>query len=217
MWRIAERRFVQHDGHVCLRNPFSPWEPQHAPSALHDGCIMLAKDRGGGPWEGRYAPPILHYVCIIHIPSLQLQKKPVSCREAEGLVTELSCPRFVTYSHCALSCAMRLPQTNEQLSRYSFFATVGWKCGGQPFSCRCSLNVTHCRKEICSPSLLHESIPAINFWDSKHLLPTEPQHFLPALHSGCIMPIPSLQLQKKAPVSCREAKRLVTQLWSPRF
>ena len=56
MWRTAERRFVQHDGHVCQRNPFSPflfgipsihspWEPQHAPSALHDGCIMLAKDR----------------------------------------------------------------------------------------------------------------------------------------------------------------------------
>ena len=56
MWRTAERRFVQHDGHVCLRNPFSPflfgipsihstWEPQHAPSAVHDGCIMPAKDR----------------------------------------------------------------------------------------------------------------------------------------------------------------------------
>ena len=28
------------------------------------------------------------------------------------------------------------------------------------------------------------------------------------------MPIPSLQLQKKAPVSCREAKRSVKQLWS---
>ena len=31
------------------------------------------------------------------------------------------------------------------------------------------------------------------------------------------MPIASLQLQKKAPVSCREAKRLVAELLSPRF
>ena len=37
-----------------------------------------------------YAP--LHYGCIMPIPSLQLQKKPVLYREAEGLVAELWCP-----------------------------------------------------------------------------------------------------------------------------
>ena len=46
--------------------------------------------------------------------------------------------------------------------------------------------------------------------------PWEGQYAPPILHCACIMPIPSLQLQKKAPVSCREAKRLVMQLWSPR-
>ena len=39
------------------------------------------------------------------------------------------------------------------------------------------------------------------------------------LHQLCIMLASRepFQLQKKTPVSCREAKRLVTQWWSPRF
>ena len=46
----------------------------------------------------------------------------------------------------------------------------------------------------------------------------ERQYAPPVLHyHGCIMAIPSLQLQRKAPVSCREAKRLLTDLWSQRF
>ena len=49
-------------------------------------------------------------------------------------------------------------------------ATVGWTRGCQPFSCRCSQNVTHCRKEICSTCLSKESIPAIPFGISKHPL-----------------------------------------------
>ena len=49
---------------------------------------------------------------------------------------------------------------------------MGWKWGCQPFSCRCSQNVTHCRKEICSTSLFKESIPTISFGNSKPPLPT---------------------------------------------
>ena len=170
MWRTAERRFVQHDGHVCLRNPFSPWEPQHAPSSLHDGCIMLAKDRVevSKIWSTRYwlwsrlsyirvyiyiyataasqwrivliqllasvgwkrvcepfadVRNMWRHVCLRNpfsplIPSIhsplratarstnstflhhsQIRcswRKPVSCREAEGLVTELWSPKSVT-------------------------------------------------------------------------------------------------------------------------
>ena len=50
---------------------------------------------------------------------------------------------------CALSCAMRLLQTNEPLSGFSFSAKVGWERSCQPLSCGCSVNVIHCRKEIC--------------------------------------------------------------------
>ena len=100
----------------------------------------------------------MHYSCIMPIPSLQLQEKRVSRREQEGLVMELWSPRFVTI----LSCAMRLLQTNEQIE---LFATVGWKWGCQPCSCRCWQNVTHCKKEICSTCLFKESIPAIPVWE----------------------------------------------------
>ena len=48
-------------------------------------------------------------------------------------------------------------------------ATVGWKWGCQPFSCPCSRNVMHCRKQICLTCLSKESIP---FVKSKPPLPT---------------------------------------------
>ena len=47
-------------------------------------------------------------------------------------------------------------------------ATVSWTCGCQPFSCRCSQNVTHCRQEMCWTCLFKESIPTIPRWNSKH-------------------------------------------------
>ena len=68
---------------------------------------------------------------------------------------------------------MWLLQTNEQLSRLSF----GWKCGCQPFSCRCTQNVTHCRMEFCSTCLFKESIPAIPSGNSKHPLLTRSFRF----------------------------------------
>ena len=40
-----------------------------------------------------------------------------------------------------------------QWVKIELLATVGWKWGCQPFSCRCSQNMTHCRKEICSTCL----------------------------------------------------------------
>ena len=47
-------------------------------------------------------------------------------------------------------------------------ATVSWTCGCQPFSCPCSQNVIHCRKEMCWSSLFKESILAIPFWNFNH-------------------------------------------------
>ena len=99
-------------------------------------------------------------------------------------------------------------------------ATVSWTCGCQPFSCRCSQNVTHCRKEICWTCLLKESFPAIPFGNSRHPLPTRSLTFLRrrhaplARHYGCIMPIPLLPLQKKS-VSGRQAEGWVMELSSP--
>ena len=71
-------------------------------------------------------------------------------RGLEGLVTELWSKELLRCSDCALSCAMKLLQTSKQLSRLT--------CGCQPFSCRCSQNVTDCRKEICSTCLFGEHL-----------------------------------------------------------
>ena len=73
-----------------------------------------------------------------------------------------------------LSCAMKLLQPSKQLSRLT--------CGCQPFSCRCSQNVTDCRKEICSTCLFKESIPTIPLENSKHPLPARSLSFLRAAY-----------------------------------
>ena len=95
-------------------------------------------------------------------------------------------------------------KSNEQLSRLDkieILASVGWKWGCQPFSCTCSLNVMHCRKEICLTCLSKESIP---FVKSKPPLPTRSLRSLRAAVCStnsalCLYhahPF-SLQLQKK--------------------
>ena len=66
------------------------------------------------------------------------EKRPVSCREAEGLVTELWSPRIVAILIVPLWLLQR-----------KVLASVGWKQGCQPFSCWCSLNVTEKRCGAC--------------------------------------------------------------------
>ena len=83
-----------------------------------------------------------------------------------GLQDSLQC------SDCALSCAMRLLETNEQLIvEIELLAAVGWKFGGQPFSCPHSQNVTHCRKQICSTCLRNPFLPLLLGIPSIHSLP----------------------------------------------
>ena len=108
------------------------------------------------------------------------EKTTVSCREAEGFATELSHTRFVTDNTVIVSkiwiagfwlCSQVQHVTvanQETIVEIEHLASVGWKRGGQPFSCRCSQNVTHCRKEICWTCLFKESIPSIPFWNFKH-------------------------------------------------
>ena len=62
-------------------------------------------------------------------------------------------------------------------------AIVGWKWGCQPFSCRCSQNATHCRKEICSTCLFKESFPATPVGIFNHPLPAR-SRFLRAAASS---------------------------------
>ena len=172
MWRTAERRFVGH-----ARNPFLPF--------LLGIPNIHSLPEAWGSWEPQYTPPALHY-CIMPIALLRLQKKPVWCREAEGLVTELWSPRFVTMQWL---CSQLIKNCRD-----SAFSLRGLEAGLAAF--RLPMFAT-CDDMFVQGihSLLPFGIPSI------HSLPEasgsgERQHAPPALHY-CIMPIPLLQLKKK--------------------
>ena len=160
--------------HVCLRNPFPPFFL--GIKSIHSLLVPEA----WASWE-RNAPPALQYGRIMPMPSLQLQKKTSLMQRSRGFghgVVACKICFDIPYTDCA---PVWLPQTK-------LLASVGWKWGCQPFSFRCSQNVTHCRKEICSTCLFKESFPTIPLGiPSIHSLPEawvsswEPQHAPPAL------------------------------------
>ena len=147
-------------------------------------------------------------------PSLQLKEKTSRMQGSRELVTELWFPRFVTIQWlCSQLCYVTAgnPWTIVEIE---LLATVGWKCGCQPFSCRCTQNVTNCRKEICSTCLLW-----IPFGSSLHPVRTR-SSWKAKYHQLCVIAAscPSLRCScRKRPVSGREAEGFVTELWFPRF
>ena len=62
---------------------------------------------------------------------------------------------------------------------------MGWKWGCQPFSCRCSQNVTHCKRRFVGHVSFQEFIPAIPFGYSKHPLPARSRFLRAAECSTC--------------------------------
>ena len=115
---------------VCFRNPFPSFlsgipsiqslqeklrflRAQHAWPALHfcimpipllqlqkKTCFMQRRRRFG---HGVVVSKICYNTVTVIVLPVRLCKKPVSCREAKGLVTELSSPRFVTYNTVIVS------------------------------------------------------------------------------------------------------------------
>ena len=59
-------------------------------------------------------------------------------------------------------------------------ASVVWKWGCQPFSCRCLQNVTQCQTRFVGHVCFQESIPAIPFGNSQHPIPARSFRFLRA-------------------------------------
>ena len=110
------------------------------------------------------------FLCIMvaSCPSLRCicrKNAPISCKEAEPfghavVVSSKICDKC-SDCHSQLFCVTASNQgTLVEIELLAFFATVAWKWGCQRFSWRCSLNVTHRRKETCSTGLFQESIPA---------------------------------------------------------
>ena len=173
-----------------------------------------------GSWERKYQ------LCVIAASCWSLRcscrKRLVSGREAEGLVTELWFPRFVTIQWLCSQLCYVTAGNQWTIVEIELLATVGWKCGCQPFSCPYSQNVTHLRKQTCSTCLFKESIPAIPFENSKHRLPTRFRFLRAAVRSSsfalCLHRArPFVAAAGKRCVLCREAEVLVAELFSPRF
>ena len=178
MWRTAERRFVRH---VCLRNPF--------PLFLLAVCSMQSLPEAWRSWERKYQLCVIAASC----PSFRCscRKRRVSRREAEGLVTDLWFPRFVTIQLLCSQLCYVTAANQWTIVEIELLATVGWKCGCQPFSCRCTQNVRTgerrlvrhvcCRNPCLLWNLSLHSLPEA--WGSWELQKTSP-----APHYGCIMP-----------------------------
>ena len=183
---------------TCGCQPFSCRCSQHAPHCRKEICwtclfqesnfsYSFLEFQASTPYQKlevpesrvRSAISALNHGCIMPIPSLQLQKKPVICREAEGLVTELWSPRFVTIQWLCCHLCYVTVANQRTIVEIQILATVSWTCGCQPFSCRCSQHVTHCPKEICWTCLFKESMP---FLKSKPPLPTRSLGFLRAAY-----------------------------------
>ena len=130
---------------------WGPWERQHTPSAPHDGCIMLAKDRVqvSKIWiTGHWLWSWLSYLRDCFKSTKNRTDSALSLRGLEAGLPAFQLPMFA-------------------------------KCDALPKQIKESIPATVCLLAI--PGI--QSLPAA--WGS-----CEP-------HCGCIMPIPSLQLQKK--------------------
>ena len=126
------------------------------------------------------------------------RNKPVSCREAEGLVPELWSPRFVTMQWlCSQSCYVTAANQWTILES-ELVATVGWKWGFQPFSCCVwKMWLTPEKRFMRHVCLRNPFLPFLWQMPNIHSLPEdwgpwEGQYAPPILHYACVMPIPSL-------------------------
>ena len=133
---------------VCLRNPFSPF--------------LLGTRSPHSPWERAAACSTVSTWLRHSQICCSWRRKPVSCREGEGLVTELWSPKMVSIYWLCSSVT----------TADKAFSLRGLEAGLWAF--RLPMFATY------DDMLFSESIPAIPFWNSKPPLPTRSLRFLRA-------------------------------------
>ena len=108
-------------------------------------------------------------------PSLRCsyRKRPVSCREAQRLLTQLWSPRFVAIQW--LCSQLRYETAANQWTISSSGLEVGLPAFQLPMFAKCDTLA-----KGCSTCLFKTSIPAVPFWNSKHPLRTRSLRFLRA-------------------------------------
>ena len=169
MWRTAKKGDLL--DMVRLRNPFPPF-------LFRIPSIHSLPEAGSESWQ--YVPPPLHFGCIMPIPSLQLKKKTCCMQGSRGLGQGVLVSKICYNAVIVLSAVLCDCCNQWTIVEIELLATVGWKCGCQPFSCLCLKNVTRSRKEIYATCLSKESIPASTFGNCKHPVSTRSFRFLRA-------------------------------------
>ena len=195
--------------HVCLRNPFP---------LFFLGIPSIHSLPEAGSWEQQYVPPVLHFGCIMLIPSLQLQRKTCLMHRSRGFGRRVVFSKICYNAVIVLSvvlCDCCKPQPMNNCWDWVFFQQ--WVGNGAASLSAADVHkmwrtpekrfVGHvCLRNPFPPFLL--GIPSIH-----SLLEAgswEQQYVPPALHFGCIMPIPSLQLQKED-LSYAEKQRVLSR------
>ena len=93
--------------------------------------------------------------------------------------------RFVTILWLCSQLSCEIAANQRTLFEIELLATVGWKCGCQPFSCRCSLNVTQWETRLVGHGCFRNPFLPFPFWNSKHPLPTRRRFLRAAVSSTC--------------------------------
>ena len=181
-WRIVEIEFLATVGSKWGGQPFicpcslnvAHCQKEICSTCLSKESMQCVNIQASTPYQKLEAPECgstLHQLCTM-VASV------ASCLQK----IELWYPRFGLQAiDCDLGYLIYSTSESQwRIVEIQLLATVGWKCGCQPFSCPCSKNVIHCPKWICSTCLPKKSIPAIPSWNSKHPISTRSLRFLRA-------------------------------------
>ena len=197
---------------VCLRNPFLPF-------------LFRIPSIHSLPEAGFQSCSTFHQLCIsaASCPSLRCscRKNPSHAERQRNWSRSCGLQDFVQCSDCALSCALRMLQTNEQLLRFSFLQQwVGSGTASLSAARSWKMWLTPERRFMRHVCLRNPFLPLL--WEFQASTPCQKQ--VPESGSTfqplCYMLASCSSLHcsyRKKPVSCREAEELVTELWSPRF
>ena len=145
-------------------------------------------------------------LCLHHAQPFFTSEQNLSLAEKQR-VSSRSCTfqDLLQCSDCALSWAMRLLQSNEQLSRLSFWRQWVGSGVASLSAARVRKNATHCPKEICSTFLSKESMPCVKIQASSPYQKLEVTESGSTLHQLCIVVV--------SVASCLQK----IELWYPRF
>ena len=172
----------EHSTHEEIRESVkvNSWVGSHNPAQKSSGSMIELWTSDGFEWFVVVNFSVPKFAVLAR--SKQLILMPVTVKFRSEFLVLWSPRPFVVVSFDVGPMFPCKASKQWRIVEIQLLASVGWKWGYQAFSCPRPLNVTHCRKEICSTSLSKGIQFLPEDWGR-----WEPQHAPSALHDGCIM------------------------------